>query len=57
MANIQFAKTDFEDIDASGSSVTIYTWYGSATTCTNVEGVTGDDIGGGGGAGITITNY
>lgn len=47
MANIQFAKTDFTNIDASDSSVRIYTWYGSATNCINVYAVTGANLGGG----------
>lgn len=46
MDSVQFAKTDFVNIDASDSAMKIYTWYGSATNCTNVEAVTGDDIGG-----------
>jgi len=56
LANCQIAKTDFTDIDASASAIPIYNWYGSASSCTNITAVTGEDIGGGGGAGITVTN-
>lgn len=55
VANQFFAKTDFEDVIATG--LRINTWHGNVTNCTNVYAVTGDDIGGGGGAGVSVTNY
>jgi len=54
MANIVFSKTDFADIDATGSSVDIFTYYGTATNCTKVYAKTGDDFGGGAPTAYTV---
>lgn len=41
-------------VDASGSAVIVYDWYGTATSCTRFVAVTGADIGGGGGGGAGV---
>jgi hypothetical protein len=52
VAGQKLFTTTFTSIDASGSSVKVYTWHGTVTDCVNIKAVTGADIGG---AGVTVT--
>lgn len=44
MANCQIYKTNFTNIDGSGSSIPIFDWYGTVSGCTNIYAVTGANL-------------
>ena len=52
MADNKVAFATISNVDATPTTIPIYTWYGTVTSCTNVYEVTGADIGG---AGLTLT--